>query len=71
MKWKKNVLKLKRNKTLGIDGIPTHVLQEKSFLVPVWLFISSRRHRRWAKGAMDSTSVFFFASSFAYNFVRK
>ena len=23
------------------------------------------------EGAMDSTSVFFFASSFAYNFVRK
>ena len=23
------------------------------------------------KGAMDSTSVFFLASSFAYNFVRK
>ena len=24
-----------------------------------FIFISSRRHRRWAKGAMDSTSVFF------------
>ena len=38
----KNVLKLKRNKALGIDGIPTHVLQEKSFLVPIWLFITKR-----------------------------
>ena len=37
---KKKVLKLKRNKALGIDGIPTHVLQERSFLVPVWLFIT-------------------------------
>ena len=33
-------LKLKRNKALGIDGIPAHVLQERSFLVPVWLFIT-------------------------------
>ena len=39
-KVEKNVLKLKRNKALGIDGIPTHVLQEKSFLVHVWLFIT-------------------------------
>ena len=30
-------------------------------LSPSWTYIifSSRRHRRWAKGAMDSTSVFF------------
>ena len=37
----KNVFKLKRNKALGIDGIPTDVLQERSFLVPVWLFITT------------------------------
>ena len=37
--WKQNVPKLNQNKALGIDGIPTHFLQEKSFLVPVWLFI--------------------------------
>ena len=40
------------------------LLLESSFSIfflspPLILLFSSRRHRRWAKGAMDSTSVFF------------
>ena len=35
------------------------------------LFISSRRHRRWDGGSYGFYLRFFFASSFAYNFVRK
>ena len=41
--------------------IATYILCRCAFwgVVTFDLLFSSRRHRRWAKGAMDSTSVFF------------
>ena len=47
---------------LGEDDTARKVLliQFNSFGAKLAIFVfSSRRHRRWAKGAMDSTSVFF------------
>ena len=44
----KNVPNLKRNKSLRIVDIPTHVLREKSFLVPEWLYIYYVMFRVWS-----------------------